>query len=289
LYPLQEDALEPWAGRITSFLFHFNSLAGYLNLVLPFSIGCMVLAGGRWLRILGMLCHTTAFAALFFTGSRGGLLAYGGTLFLSVLCLVPRRAAVLRISLSIVLAMAIVFSLQPHHGGASPSSSLLDRLLGVEEFTQVSRLALWGAAAAMFLAHPVLGVGYGNYRSLYNDYIPGAAPGQLDAHNLYLQFLSETGIVGFLGFFVLIGGFARMALSLVRRSDPFYRLVGIGVGGALLATLIHGMVDFLFNVSPQFGVLFWIVPALGITAFENLGGKLEDASAAKTISSEALR
>ncbi|MCU1308057.1 MAG: hypothetical protein JWN45_2752, partial [Acidobacteriaceae bacterium] len=29
LYPLQEDVLEPWAGRITSFMYHFNSLAGY--------------------------------------------------------------------------------------------------------------------------------------------------------------------------------------------------------------------------------------------------------------------
>jgi putative inorganic carbon (HCO3(-)) transporter len=289
LYPLQEDALEPWAGRITSFLFHFNSLAGYLNLVLPFSIGCMVLVQDRWLRILGMVCHTTAFAALFFTGSRGGLLAYGGTVLLSVLCFGPRRVVFFRVSLSIVLAMVIVLSLLPRYGGASSAGGSSDRLLDVDEFTQISRLALWGAAVAMFLAHPILGVGYGNYRSLYNDYIPGTAPGQLDAHNIYLQFLSETGIVGFVAFFVLIGGFARVTLSLVRRSDPFYRLVGFGVGGALIATLIHGMVDFLFNVSPQFGVLFWTVLALGMAASENLSGKVEEASAAKPVTSGALR
>jgi O-antigen ligase len=117
----------------------------------------------------------------------------------------------------------------------------------------------------MFLGHPILGVGYGNYRSLYGDYIPGARPDDLDAHNLYLQFLSETGMIGFVVFAVLIVAFARMALKLARQADPLYRLVGIGVGGALAATLVHGMVDYIFNASPQAGGLLWLALALGWT------------------------
>jgi putative inorganic carbon (HCO3(-)) transporter len=256
LYPLQDDALEPWNGRITSFLFHFNSLAGYLNLVLPFAVACMTFAKTRGLRVLGLICHSAAGAALYFTGSRGGLIAYGGMLLVSFWFLKPKRVAALRLLLSLALAAALVLSFQERGGGG--------RLQDVDDFTQESRLALWGAAGMMFLGHPVLGVGYGNYRSLYGDYIPGAKPDELDAHNLYLQFLSETGAVGFLIFCWLMVAFARIALKLARDADPFYRLVGVGVGGALAAALIHGMADYIFNVSPQSGGLLWLVFALGV-------------------------
>ncbi len=255
LYPLQEDALEPWVGRITSFLFHFNSLAGYLNLMLPFALACMTFARTRGLRILGLICHSAAGAALYFTGSRGGLIAYGGMLLIAVWFLKPKPVALSRLLLSLVLAAGLVVSLQERGGGGG--------LREVDEFDQQARLAAWGAAGMMFLAHPVLGVGYGNYRSLYGEYIPGIRPDELDAHNLYLQLLSETGIIGFLVFCVLMVAFARIAFKLARQPDPFHRLVGIGVGGGLAATLIHGMVDYIFNTSPQSGALLWLVLALG--------------------------
>jgi len=262
LYPLQEDALEPWNGRITSLLFHFNSLAGYLNLALPLALACMTLAKSRALRILGIVCQALGGAALFFTGSRGGLIAYGGMVLISLLFLAPRRAAILRLAFSLALATVLVLTLQ-ETGGAV-------RLQELDEFTWISRLALWGAAGAMFLGHPVLGVGYGNYRSLYQNYIPSAQPNELDAHNIYLQFLAETGVIGFLIFCILIVAFARMAVKLARSPDPYYRLVGIGVGGGLAGTLIHGMTDYIFNASPQSGALLWTVLALGAVAYQQM-------------------
>jgi putative exporter of polyketide antibiotics len=57
-----------------------------------------------------------------------------------------------------------------------------------------------------------------------------------------------------------------MAMKLIKNPDPLYRIVGIGTCGAIAATLIHGMVDFLFNTSPQFGAMFWLVLALSFAA-----------------------
>jgi putative inorganic carbon (hco3(-)) transporter len=261
LYPLQEDALEPWSGRITSLLFHFNSLAGYLNLVLPFAIACMVLAQGRALRLLGWACQIAGVAALYLTASRGGLIAYGGMLLLSFLFVAPRRTALFKVMVSILLAAGLVLSMQ--------ETGSLGRVQEVDDFTQTTRLALWGTAGMMFLGHPILGVGYGDYRALYNDYLPGVRANELDAHNLYLQFLAEMGIVGFLVFAALMVAFARTAIKLARQSDSTYRLVGVGVGGALAATLIHGMVDYIFNASPQAGGMLWLVLGLGVALSSN--------------------
>ena len=271
LYAFQED-LEEWSGRIVSFLFHFNSLAGYLNLVLPFSLAGMVLARDRALKNLALICHGMALAALYFTGSRGGLIAYAGMLLVALFFIKQRQMAVSKILLASTLALAIVFAL---------SRETTARVKEADEFTVVSRLALWGAAGSMFIEHPILGVGYGNYRALYSDYLPALVPNQLDAHNLYLQLLAETGIIGFAIFCLLAWSFARMALKLVRNDDPLFRLLGIAVGGALAATLIHGMVDYLFNVSPQFGALFWLIMALGLAAFEQSRKRAEIQSPAR--------
>jgi O-antigen ligase len=263
LYPLQETGIEAWSGRVTSFLFHFNALAGYLNLVVPFAIGAVVLSKDRWVRYTGTICLGAAGAALFFTGSRGGMIAYGGVMLASIWFFSPRRATVMRILPALILSAALVVPLlRPHEA---------ERLQEVDEYTQVSRLALWGAAGVMFVGHPVLGVGYGNYASLYSDYVPGSSD-EIDSHNLYFQFLAETGIMGFLVFFVLVGTFVRMAVKLVKKADPLCRIVGLGVGGAIAATLIHGAVDYLFNGSPQFGAMFWLILALGLVMFERSKG-----------------
>src|SRR5215471_5707168 len=185
LYPGQQDGLEPWNGRITSFLFHFNSLAGYLNLLLPLSFAGVLLARTAALRYGALITQALLGAALYFTGSRGGLLAYGGASLLMLVFMGRRWRALLCLLLAVALSLAIIFPVQ--------RESAAERLREVDEFTSYTRVALWSAAAVMFLEHPVLGVGYGNYRTLYTDYIPGwlaADAEQIDAHNIYLQFLS---------------------------------------------------------------------------------------------------
>jgi putative inorganic carbon (HCO3(-)) transporter len=267
LYPLQErSALEDWNGRITSFLFHFNSLAGYLNLVIPFAIGYTLLAKRRSRLMLGMTCLCTASAALYLTGSRGGLVAFAGIAFSSVVFVLlyfrPSGAKLFRGLLAIILAGVIVLLLTPRQSEQS------SRLQEVDDFTEITRLALWATAASVFVEHPLLGAGYGTFRSLYDDYLPQIEGGQLDAHNIYLQLLAETGVLGFFAFLALMVAFLRSSLQLVKQVDPFYRIAGVGLCGAIIGVLIHGLVDFLFHVSPQFGGLFWMVLGIGLVVSE---------------------
>jgi putative inorganic carbon (HCO3(-)) transporter len=264
LYPFEEDIFDStgsWTGRITSFLFHFNSLAGYLNAVIPFALGVAVLGKRRPVRWLGFICLATSLAALYLTSSRGGLAACGAIALFALCCLAPRRTTALVLVAAILVAALIAWPLTPKE------SAHAARLKGVDDFTRDSRVALWGAAAVIFLEHPILGAGFGTYRFLFHRLIPGIRD-DLDAHNLYLQTLAETGIIGFLIFFATVVAFVRIAVRLLRSADPLWRIVGLGVSGAMAATMVHGVVDYIFIASPQFGNLFWLVLGLALAAAE---------------------
>lgn len=267
LYPLQRTGTEDWSGRITSFLFHFNSLAGYLELVIPFSIAYAFFGKTRAMQYLGVTCFSASSLALYLTGSRGGILAWGGIILFSIWSLRQAGIKILRIVIPVITISAVlVGSIMLLNSKDSERSSRLQEL---DEFTAVTRLELWGAAAAMFLEHPVLGVGYGNYRSSYGDYVPQEGGGVVDAHELYLEILAETGLIGFGIFGFIFWTFLRYGVKLVMSSDQLYRIVGLGVVGALIGTLIHGFVDFFFHINPQFGGLFWLILALALVAFES--------------------
>jgi len=254
IYPIEKDAIVPWEGRITSLLFQFNSTAGYLNLVIPTAIACAVLAQDRVLKILGFTCACFAAVAVFLTQSRGGLLALVGVVIIALWLLVPRRLTRIKmVAASALLCLLLLPSLM----------NRFERLQAVDDATELSRLAVWQAAGMMFLEHPVLGVGYGNYRSLYGDLAPDRLLSRVEAHSLYLQLLAETGLVGFCGFAFFLWTSFFFSLQSFRTHDSLSRIVAFGACGAIVATLIHGAVDYFFNASPQFGALFWLVLGLG--------------------------
>lgn len=71
-------------------------------------------------------------------------------------------------------------------------------MLGTDVTSSRSDLSSW--AWSLFKDNPVFGIGWGDYRSTIIGTITHAT--ELDTHNIYLQLLCETGIVGFVCFVV---------------------------------------------------------------------------------------
>ncbi|WP_455648869.1 O-antigen ligase family protein [Enterocloster citroniae] len=68
-----------------------------------------------------------------------------------------------------------------------------------------TRFLMWKLALKLFMSFPIFGIGWGGYKyqfhlSLYDPRVRADRYQYLNAHNVYLQLLSETGIVGFLLF-----------------------------------------------------------------------------------------
>lgn len=148
------------------------------------------------------------------TQSRGGLVALFVALVLSLVAFPGHRRWVMSVILILVAVIAVAFA-------ASPGA--FDRVTSLGNGS--GRADQWTVALRIVRAHPLGGVGDANYVVVARDYTrqPGAlteAQYLVDqpevAHNTYLQFLSETGIVG-LVLFVLVAGLCLRAGFLAAR------------------------------------------------------------------------
>src|SRR6476661_3566784 len=256
LYPIQDEMAQipAWEGRITSFLEHYNGLAGYLNLVLPF---CLAFATGGTdpvLRTLSRWCLVFAGIALLLTQSRGGLLAFVAILLVQTYFSAhDQKARMRRVALVLILCVL----------AAALAGFFFQRLGEIDDFTTVSRLAIWGGAFTVFARSPVLGTGFGNLRGLMGGLLTLPDGWTGDAHNLYLELLAETGLVGFFVFGILIILALRTAVKQLRTAENhFNKMIAVAIFAAICGVLVHGTIDYLFHTTPQVTALFFLVLGL---------------------------
>ncbi len=256
LYPVQEEILQipAWEGRITSFLEHYNGLAGYINLVIPFCLAFAMGGSDPALRTLSRWCLALAGTALLLTQSRGGLIAFVAILVTHA-CLSARDSKTRIRRIAIVLVVCLL--------AAAVAGVFFQRLGEIDDFTTVSRLAIWGGAFTVFARSPVFGTGFGNLRSLMGGLLnlPDGWTG--DAHNLYLELLAETGLIGFVVFGLLVVLALRDSLRQWRNTrDEFGSIIGLAVFAAICGVLVHGTVDYLFHTTPQVAALLFLLLGL---------------------------
>jgi putative inorganic carbon (HCO3(-)) transporter len=252
----QDEYPEPWAGRSTSFLSHPNTLACYLNLVLPFALACCLLARGKWKK-LGWWTLGLGILALLSSQSVGGLVAFASILVLAIFTFAGSRKQKGTLLAGLVAAVSVLYLLKSILNPVHTSE-----MVGFDAF---SRLLLWGIAWNSFIHSPVVGVGWGGFSGLYGSELTSFSAwmpaGVSEVHNIYLQLLAETGLVGATAFFWLVVHSWRQArIQLRRASDSIDSALAFGVLGGLLSVLVHGFVDVPFR--PQPGTLFWVLLAL---------------------------
>ncbi len=115
--------------------------------------------------------------------------------------------------------------------------------------------------------YPVLGSGLGSYYTTFPAYQgPDITLYYEDAHNDYLQFAAETGGIGLglLGLAILMT-FVIALRTQYRRRNPLCRGIAFGVVMAIVALLIHSIVDFNLQI-PANAATFMVILALGWVA-----------------------
>ena len=254
-------------GRLESPGINPNQLGGYLAVA---AILAATLAGNRRLpaarRALWAGAAAVCLPLQLLTGSRGALLGLAAVL-LAAPFLVRRSS---RAAVGALVALAIVL------GAASFATVVPDAV--VQRITTVQnggsgRTDIWRMGLRMVQAHPINGVGAGNFSISTVDYLlrPGATQRAIYivdepkvAHNIYLEVLAELGAVGFVlfGVIVVTGVLsARAAIRAARRrGDQETELLSRGLLLALIAMLLSA-----FFSSELFNKPLWILLALAVT------------------------
>ena len=241
-----------------------------------------IVATGRALQAVGLtLLSALQCWALLLTYSRGGMLALLAAMLAGLFLLIrPVRflpsgwTKGLAAALALLLALGLVAAMLPglswaatddlpaavaeESTPAAASDPISGELrtegvsIGIQEMIDPAsfriRTTYWRVAFIMFRHHWLRGVGLGNFGLAYPQYqYLGAGDVRL-AHNSFLQFFCETGLIGglfFLGFWVFF--FVWGARAIYRTADPWHRLIRAGLYTGVLAFCLHAAIDINFS------------------------------------------
>ena len=181
-----------------------NIFAGYLDMVIAVALGYFAYAQNKTQRAALVLIMAAAAACLMLTYARGACL----TLALLVLLFGIYKDK--RVALMGAVAVAVALALNP---------ALTERLTSVlttQDTSVEMRRAFWEATWVMIQDHPFLGIGWGAYWLVYpayDSYMQGASIIIYHAHNMYLNYAAEIGVVGAGAFMWFFFGTMKQALE----------------------------------------------------------------------------
>lgn len=262
---------------------HANHFAGYIEMVIPLTMGYLMArpplgrrrfstwrerirgwaSYGNDQSVLVLFSGLVMASALWLSGSRGGLLAFFGSMVYVAIMMWKDRPSAKRIWYLIAFVMlAFMASLWV---GTEQVLQTIQRLRGGSEDPSVrGRLGIWSDTLRIVRDYPLFGIGLGTFAWVYPAY-KNLRDQFLFTHveNDYLQLLAETGATGF---GIVVWGFALLYGAMVRgwfaAHDRIAKGMGIGTLAGITAMLIHGLFDFNFHIYANMS-LFVILTGLG--------------------------
>lgn len=205
----------------------------------------------RRIKILLCICFALSLLAL--------LLSEARSYYLSLLCVVPVILLVKNMKyfiagfLFFVIAVVLLFSF------SNPVKDRIETIWDMEHPSNKARIYIWKAAIEMFKDNPLTGIGRGNWKKeAIDNYYPRfegewqpAPPTYAHAHNSYLMWLAETGIVGlllFLSFWISVEC-AILSQGNWKLDGSFNAALEIGTLGALNNLFVAGLFENNFGTS----------------------------------------
>ncbi|SMC50216.1 O-antigen ligase [Desulfocicer vacuolatum DSM 3385] len=256
-------------GGSTGFLGNAGDFGVALTIVVPLTLLLIGFFKSTWIRMGALMIAAGFVLSVICTGSRASALALL-LAFASILFFIGRLRKILAALLAIAVCVFIFWSIAPEQYKMRFESAKNYE----QDSTANQRLMLWEGGFAMFLDHPFLGVGLGNFPVAWvGQYAPnsysqyedetGKYRAAIVSHNNFVCALAETGMMG-LSYFFLVFTIFRVNLETINYSrnlaTPDKKMVAAGlmmivcvvafvVSGCLITTIYYPHVFLLAALS----------------------------------------
>lgn len=230
-----------------------NFFSAAALLAIPLAYYLMRARIRRWERWYCVACLAVTVLALIVIASRGGFVG----LCVSMLYMTIRskhKAGV--VALVLILVPLLIYS------PSSPLQRISTPGYGDQSSTE-AHLMLWEAGLKLVAKHPIFGIGLGNFWStMQQSNLFGNNMGAL-AHNTYLEYATELGILGLLLYLgILISTYhllERIRKKAALGRDRFCYAAATGIQAGILG---FGVAAFFF--SAEFEKPLWIIISLSV-------------------------
>lgn len=237
--------------RVFSTLHNPNILGAFLTSAFALCMGIFVTKVQVLYRLLAFILLAVFAVCLLFTFSRAAWLTALIVAFLWCLCYSRRLLLVL-----VPPVAALMFY---------ERALIMQRLLSAFDGTDTSsvlRMALWESTRVMIERHPVSGIGWGAYRFLYPKYdffIKDPSIIIYHAHNTFLHYAAELGIVGLLLFVLFfVVNICYAVISSRKAKDENMQALARGLCAVFLAVFLGSLTDHTLFSSQMMSVFLFL-------------------------------
>jgi O-antigen ligase len=261
-------------------------LGGYLSLSVFITVFLAYTRTAGW-RVWWYVLAAIQALALIFTYTRGAWVGVGAALAFGAALALWKGTKRARIAGGVLLGVGLLSLLLIVGFRDTLKTSnvyIVSRLaqISLTDPTTLSRLFVWGNTLREVDEAPLLGVGPENFEVLYNKFFDPQIVTEewFDrAHNMYIDVLASTGLLGLALYLALLGA---LAVSLVRavRRDPLTVIL-------LLGFVAYAVQNIFVFESVSTGVLFWGFAAY-VFAAESRGDDAERKAALSTLAKLVL-
>jgi len=245
--------------RASAFFSSANYLSLYLVPIIVLSSGLIASTSKvrKWWSVSSALLMMVA---LYFTFSYSGWLG----VIVGMAALMLMFWPVLYTSLGIITAVIVAIVSQLNHPKFQQMLDLTGRS------SSHARLQIWKTSLLMIKEKYLTGIGLGMFEKRYLEFAERLfdnpfTQNTLHSHNVFLYFWINTGLIGFLGFVILIIRFFQQVITAFRSQKS---ILLRSVIAAMISLLTHGLLDAAYWKN-DLSVLFWTILAFGIILSRN--------------------
>lgn len=238
------------AVRIESTLQNSNNYGMFLVLAIFPVLMIMFKEKEKSKKIYYAVCSALIFINIILTQSRNAWIAFA--------------IGIVILGLSFSLKYMLIFILGS--GWVIFIPRVFDRVKHMGDMSQnASRIKLWGIALEIIKAHPVLGVGNGNYMSVYDKFkkkyshIYYETSSKTHPHNAFLKVQCELGIFGTVAFIALWASALKKIYMFIKNyKDGFFKNFYSGFFISVICLISMNIFDSFLS-APKSITYFWLL------------------------------